>query len=210
MQRVIEPELMEDRNQIIAFHTAQRPVSQVMLQECYDKFIGLTDGTVVDLGCGTGSYLKGLKEKYPNLSLIGIDGSFPMIELANDSASGVDFRCQRLQELVLPPCDAVTCFFTLHHLHDPKMLFDLLLKKSFRTSVLIIDIVRPLDIEQATRIAQLLGADQNVYYQTDLFNSLCAALDENELDMLIAETNLTRHVVQHEKFGKLIIITGII
>lgn len=210
MQRVIEPELMEDRDQILAFHKARRPFSQTMLQECYDRFIGLTNGTVIDLGCGTGSYLQGLKEKYPNLSLIGVDGSQGMIELANNSASGIDFRCQRLQELVLPPCNAVTCFFTIHHLHNPKILFDLLLRKSFCTSVLIIDIVRPLDLEQAISISQLLGADQNVHYQTDLFNSLCAALDENEFDMLIAETNLTRQVVQHEKFGKLIIITGII
>ena len=67
---------------------------------------GISSGLVIDLGCGSGTWArKLLKNGY---SVLGVDVSKPMIELARHTAPQADFQIASLYEAELRPCSAVT------------------------------------------------------------------------------------------------------
>ncbi len=80
---------------------------------------GVSDGLVVDLGCGSGLWARGLlREGY---RVLGIDISEAMVEIACRKAPGAEFRVGSLFEAPLPPCDAVTAISeVLNYLFDPE------------------------------------------------------------------------------------------
>ncbi len=80
---------------------------------------GVSDGLVVDLGCGSGLWARGLlREGY---RVLGIDISEAMGEIARRKAPGAEFRVGSLFEAPLPPCDAVTAIGeVLNYLFDPE------------------------------------------------------------------------------------------
>ena len=80
---------------------------------------GVSDGLVVDLGCGSGLWARELtREGY---RVLGIDISEAMVEIARRKAPGAEFRVGSLFEAPLPPCDAVTAISeVLNYLFDPE------------------------------------------------------------------------------------------
>src|SRR5713226_7733875 len=67
---------------------------------------GITNGLVVDLGCGSGLWARELTQaKY---DVLGIDISPPMIEMARERVPGGEFRVASLLKTDLPRCVAVT------------------------------------------------------------------------------------------------------
>jgi ubiquinone/menaquinone biosynthesis C-methylase UbiE len=76
--------------------------------------------TVVDVGCGTGTFLLALKERRPDVQLVGVDGDEEILGLARakPGASGIEWREGLAQELPVPDggADAVTISLVLHHL----------------------------------------------------------------------------------------------
>jgi SAM-dependent methyltransferase len=79
---------------------------------------GLSSGLVIDLGCGSGVWARELIDA--GYSVLGIDISPAMIELARARAPEGEFRVGSLLKMQLPPCVAVTslgeCF---NYLFDP-------------------------------------------------------------------------------------------
>jgi ubiquinone/menaquinone biosynthesis C-methylase UbiE len=77
-------------------------------------------GTVVDVGCGTGTFALALKERRPNARVIGVDGDEEILGLARakPGASRIEWREGLAQELPVPDgsADAVTISLVLHHL----------------------------------------------------------------------------------------------
>lgn len=67
---------------------------------------GIEDGTVVDLGCGSGIWAAELLEA--GYEVLGIDCSAEMLELARDRAPAARLVRGSLHEVELPPCAAVT------------------------------------------------------------------------------------------------------
>ena len=57
--------------------------------------LGRTSGTLIDLGCGSGAFLRRLVRDFPEARVVGADVSQPMIEeaiaLARENAVGADF-----------------------------------------------------------------------------------------------------------------------
>ncbi len=80
---------------------------------------GVSDGLVVDLGCGSGLWARGLlREGY---RVLGIDISEAMVEIACRKVPGAEFRVGSLFEAPLPPCGAVTAIGeVLNYLFDPE------------------------------------------------------------------------------------------
>jgi SAM-dependent methyltransferase len=66
---------------------------------------GVGEGTVVDLGCGTGILAEALSNA--GYEVLGIDISPAMIELARRRVPEGTFRCESLLSADLPPCVAV-------------------------------------------------------------------------------------------------------
>ena len=67
---------------------------------------GIESGTVVDLGCGSGIWLRALGDA--GYRALGVDQSAAMLAIARRVAPDAELHCSRLDAFVLPPCDAVT------------------------------------------------------------------------------------------------------
>ena len=67
---------------------------------------GIARGTVVDLGCGGGQWLARLAEE--GYAVCGVDLSASMIEAARRLVPAGTFIHGSIDEVELPPCDAVT------------------------------------------------------------------------------------------------------
>lgn len=76
--------------------------------------------TVVDLGCGTGTFALALKERRPDAQVIGVDGDEEILALARakTGAEAVEWREGLAQDLPVAArsADAVTTSLVLHHL----------------------------------------------------------------------------------------------
>ena len=85
MERVPEPELMEEKEQVISYDEADFSEGEVNLINQINHyllrkniFLGEKD-LIVDLGCGPGNISEKLAIKWPNTAVVGIDGSKEMI-----------------------------------------------------------------------------------------------------------------------------------
>ena len=85
MERIPEPELMLEKEQVISYDEADFSEGEVNLINQIDHyllrkniFLGEKD-LIVDLGCGPGNISEKLAIKWPNTEVIGIDGSKEMI-----------------------------------------------------------------------------------------------------------------------------------
>lgn len=67
---------------------------------------GIQDGLVVDLGCGSGLWVR--EARRAGYEALGVDNSAPMIELARTVAPDARFVCAPVHGFSIPPCDAVT------------------------------------------------------------------------------------------------------
>ena len=80
---------------------------------------GITDGLVVDLGCGSGIWARALADS--GYEAIGVDISPAMIELARQRVPEATFHVESFVEFQLPTCRAVTALGEVfNYLFDPK------------------------------------------------------------------------------------------
>lgn len=80
--------------------------------------------TIVDLGTGPGLLLRGLRERHPDATLIGVDVQPAMLEAAAPLAAEISARlvvADLAGPLPLPDgiADVTTCVHVLHELPDP-------------------------------------------------------------------------------------------
>jgi ArsR family transcriptional regulator len=86
--------------------------------------LGLSDGVVlVDVGCGTGAFLRMLTARVPAARGIGIDCTKSMVDLARTQTDSDAVTLHEADATALPLDDAsadrVVFLNTLHHLADP-------------------------------------------------------------------------------------------
>jgi SAM-dependent methyltransferase len=67
---------------------------------------GIRDGTVLDLGCGAGVWLKALREA--GYDARGLDASPALVRIARRAAPGASVRVGSVYTAALPRCDAIT------------------------------------------------------------------------------------------------------
>jgi len=85
MERIPEPELMVEKEQVISYDEADFSEGEVNLINQINYYLlrknislGEKD-LIVDLGCGPGNISEKLAIKWPNTEVVGIDGSKEMI-----------------------------------------------------------------------------------------------------------------------------------
>lgn len=110
------------------------------------------DGDVVlDVGCGIGTLIKGLKQKAANVKAYGIDISPQMIEECKKRYLDINFAVSSGEQLNFEDnsVDLVTICCVLHHLHNPHNFFKEIYRILKPNGVLIInDINLPVVIRQ--------------------------------------------------------------
>lgn len=204
MDRVLEPELMEDEAQVLAYAKADfEEENQGFIDRFREYFPDFSEGQVYDLGCGPGDIPIRLARALPACRVTGIDASAPMIRLAEEAVEKagltgrVTFRCERFQDIAgANRADAVVSNSLLHHVPNPLQFWNRLRQLVKPGSpVLVMDLLRPESHEAAQAIVDRYAANEPDILRRDFYNSLLAAFTEDEITSQLARMNLTRLLI---------------
>jgi SAM-dependent methyltransferase len=215
MQRVPEPELMDEAEQAQAY-------AQADFTEPNERFVGYFEaefpefvhGSVLDLGCGPGDIVLRLAGRRPGLVVHGLDGSTAMLHFASErllETPSLGGRVQFIEgvlpgaALPLPAYDAVISNSLLHHLHDPAVFWDAVREAAAPgAAVLVMDLFRPESEAEVQAIVERHAAQEPEVLKRDFLASLRAAFEPDEvraqlhaagLDGLEVRTVSDRHVL---------------
>ena len=151
MNREPEPELMLEKEQVIAYDKGDFSVSEDDFVSFISDFliehnVDLREGDlVVDLGCGPGNITKKLALKWPHISLLGIDGSDEMILRAKqnliitgeeNSLANINYLCADIKNIQLSDITflgdikLLVSNSLIHHLKNINDFFDCIKKLS--------------------------------------------------------------------------------
>ncbi|MCG5530914.1 class I SAM-dependent methyltransferase [Halorhodospira halochloris] len=200
MQRIPEPELMDEEKQALAYAQADFEEPNNQFVETFLNLFGQPSGTMLDLGCGPADIPLRFARQATELHIIAVDGAPAMIKLANhtlsqdaDAKARIETVCASIQELRLPPqsCDAVISNSLLHHLHEPLAFWDTI-RHCGRTgaAVLVMDLSRPQGRAEAQDIVDTYAVDEPAVLRKDFFNSLLAAFTPEEVEQQLTATGL--------------------
>jgi SAM-dependent methyltransferase len=215
MQRIPEPELMDEAEQARAYALADFAEPNARFVGYFEaEFPDLQQGSVLDLGCGPGDIVMRLATRRAGLTVHGIDGSAAMLQFASerlhespDLGGRVQFIEGRLPgaTLPLPGYDAVVSNSLLHHLHDPGVFWRAVREAGVPGAVvLVMDLFRPATPAAAQAIVDQYAADEPEVLRLDFYASLCAAFEPDEiraqvrahgLDDLSVRTVSDRHLL---------------
>lgn len=192
MDRIPEPELMNDPGQALAYAEAD-------FAEPHNRFVTLfterfsqekIDGYVLDLGCGTADVTIRFALAYPGCLIHGIDGAENMLKHGRHAItregleSRVSLYCGFLPETrpPRPAYDAIISNSLLHHLHDPIILWDTVKAYASKESIVfLMDLFRPPSKDEAKRLVEEYAGDEPAVLKEDFFNSLCASFRMDEV-----------------------------
>ena len=204
MDRALEPELMDDPDQALAYAGADfEEENQGFVNRFCGYFPEFTRGHILDLGCGPGDIPVRFARALPACRVTGIDASGPMIGLACEAvkqaglADRITFRCERFQAVSLvEPVDAAVSNSLLHHVLNPLQFWYRLRQLVNRESpVLVMDLLRPDSHEEAQAIVDCYAAQEPEILRRDFYRSLLASFTEDEVAAQLAEMNLSRLVI---------------
>lgn len=204
MDRILEPELMEDAAQVLAYADADFEMeNQGFVDRFRQSFPDFSEGHVFDIGCGPGDIPIRLATALPACRVTGIDASAPMIRLAEKAVAEaglgyrVTFRCERFQVIAGSNlADAVISNSLLHHVPNPLEFWNRLRQLVKPGSpVLVMDLLRPESPEAARAIVDRYAADEPEILRRDFYNSLLAAFTDDEIASQLARLNFTRLLI---------------
>lgn len=204
MDRILEPELMDDPKQAKAYAQADfEEENQGFVERFKEYFPEFTQGTVLDLGCGPADIPIRFAKVYPDCQVIGIDASAPMIQLGEQAVKDagltdrITLRCERIDDVAgARIADAAISNSLLHHLSNPLQFWQKirqLVKPG--APVLVMDLLRPDSPEAAQAIVDQYAVNEPDILRRDFYNSLLAAFTEDEIGSQLARMNLTRLLI---------------
>lgn len=204
MERILEPELMDDPQQAEVYARADfAEENQGFVERFKEYFSEFSQGRVLDLGCGPADIPIRFAKLYPLCHVIGVDASAPMVRLGEQAvqraglADRVTLRCERFEEVAgARIVDAAISNSLLHHLPNPLQFWHKL-RQLVRPGapVLVMDLLRPESPEAAQAIVDQYAAGEPDILRRDFYNSLLAAFTEDEVTTQLARMNLTRLLI---------------
>ena len=208
MERVLEPELMDDPVQAAAYAAADFESSNALFVELFrERFPDFPGtGTMLDLGCGPGDITLRLARDWPACEIHGLDGAGSMLELAREAAARDGQAGRRVRfiqglvpgaELPLSRYQAIVSNSLLHHLHRPAGLWEAVLGAGAPGApVLIMDLARPADTAAARAIVSAYATDAPEVLRVDFYHSLLAAFEPDEVRAQLAAAGLALEVAR--------------
>src|SRR6185312_1441045 len=208
MERVLEPEIMNDSDADAAYARADFSDSnQAFADRIAAELAGgaKRDGTlhIVDLGCGPADVTIRIARKLHRAQVVGVDGAEEMLRLAHEAvrAAGLTERIAlhlgRVPGLDLPQhgFDAVVSKDMLHHLPDPHVLWSECLRLARPGAVLqVMDLIRPSSPLEAREIVERVASREHPLLKDDFYDSLCAAFTPEEVQAQLQAAGLTLEV----------------
>jgi SAM-dependent methyltransferase len=196
MERICEPELMEDVQQAEAYAAADFSCGDRAVLGRIDDFLGSLgsgDGetlSFVDLGCGPGNITFLLAERWPKASVLGLDGSAAMLAIAErrrrvdpTAWRHLSFRQQRLpSRQLVGACSVVVSNSLLHHLHDPGVFWQSVQQFSGPSTHLYVrDLRRPASDRELDDLVRRHAGSAPEVLRRDYAHSLRAAFTRTEV-----------------------------
>lgn len=199
MDRIPEPELMEENEQAKAYSDAD-------FEAPHEAFVAFSDrafsdgvsGRILDLGCGPGDITCRFATRHPSCTVVGVDGSEAMLHYGQKriEEKGLQERIT-LKRVFLPSENLGSSFdgaisnSLLHHLEQPEVLWDSLKAHVCEGgSVFVMDLMRPDSEEAARNLVEVYSADEPEVLRRDFFLSLLAAYRPDEIQQQLDEANL--------------------
>jgi len=200
MERICEPELMEDPQQARAYADTDFSRSdRVLVERLLDRHGADLPEPIIDLGCGPGNISFRLARRHPAAEVLGVDGAEAMLApaLALLAAQPELQSRLRFQQSCLPDpglaggFSAVISNSLLHHLHDPAVLWQAVRQLAAPGAcVYIKDLRRPPSPEAAVALQQRYLADAPPVLQHDYLASLHAAFTPAEVEQQLQQAGL--------------------
>jgi SAM-dependent methyltransferase len=205
--RIPEPMVMDEPDAAAAFDRAGRGSGPLVpvYELCARSISKLLprDGTVLDLGCGSGRFLAYLAGRRPDARLLGIELSRSMLELGNEmlAAEGLSDRVELIEgdmtaftELVHEPPQLVNCMLALHQLPGAAELSAALsqvasARERYGCAVWLADIAR-LEDDRVVKEWIALSPDSDPLFQQDALASEAAGWTPQELTVALQEAGL--------------------
>jgi len=164
------------------------------------------EGTVVDLGSGSGQFLRYLARCRPDCRIVGFDLSEGMVNLGNRElrASGLDAAVRldlgdmmRFSGQISERVDVVSSIFAFHHLPSSEDLIRCLeeirmVREKSGCGVWIFDHARPRSAETAGVFPKLFTPEATESFRRDSTNSLLASFSFRELSERIDAASMGR------------------
>ena len=226
MERVPEPELMEEKEQVISYDEADFSEGEVNLINQINYYLlrknislGEKD-LIVDLGCGPGNISEKLAIKWPNTAVVGIDGSKEMILRAeyNKSISNNQKKLKNLRyicsdikdikynNLLKKKISLLVSNSLIHHITNLEDFFNTIKGLSSNITVNFHkDLKRPLDEKSALELKAQCSTKYNEILTNDYYASLRASYTFKELKNFILENDLSSLDVFEEGENYLIV-----
>lgn len=201
MQRIPEPELMDDEVQARAYAQADFDAPHAMFIELFaERFPEPEDGfQALDLGCGSADITLRFAARYPRCRIDGIDGAAAMLNHGREAIehTGMQRRVRLIQrhlpatDLPNGRYDVVISNSLLHHLADPLDMWRTIQRCAAPgASVFVMDLLRPPDRQTAVALAEQYAGNEPEVLRRDFFNSLCAAYRPDEIQRQLDGTAL--------------------
>jgi len=203
MDRILEPEVMDNEQQAIAYAGADFSASNQMFVDGLVDAYASRLGTVLDIGCGPGDIPIRLARTKSSVYIVAVDASDVMVRLANDAVEKADLmRRVRIAEGRIPGLkvrrggfDAIISKDLLHHLPDPMVFWDEVKRLGRPGAALyVMDLFRPETLEAARQIVESVSANEPEILKRDFYNSLLAAFTPEEVRDQLREAGLSLEV----------------
>ena len=203
MERIREPELMKKGEQAEAYANADFEESHGRIVELFDAAFpaAAINGPLLDLGCGPGDVTFRFARRFPQVTIVAVDGSAAMIVLANKRRERENEVGKNItfMEAVMPGgliprrvYDSIISTSFLHHLHDPAILWKTVEEHaSPGTRLFVYDLFRPKDRHEAMRLVELYAGSEPEVLKKDFFNSLLAAFEPREVEYQLSLCGLS-------------------
>jgi ubiquinone/menaquinone biosynthesis C-methylase UbiE len=205
MERVLEPELMNDEQQALAYAKADFSTSNQWYVDHLLADCPVALDNVLDIGCGPGDVMLRLASALPSVRITAIDGSNAMIELARKAvqSAGLEQRVTPMQGYVpgLPlkerSFDAILSKDLLHHLPDPMVLWSEARRLGRSgAAIYVMDLTRPESPQAARDIVETVAHDELPILKADFYASLCAAFTLDEVRAQVKQAHLPLDVAR--------------
>lgn len=193
MERILEPELMNEPEQVAAYAGPDLDNACWLFVQCLRKYFPdlAPGGAILDLGCGTAAIPLRLARLFPDCEIHGVDGAPRMLEHGRQTIQreGLTDRIQLIQGIlpeILPVprrrYEVIISNSFLHHLADPMVLWDALHQYSLPdAAILIIDLLRPADEKQTRLAVDRYMPEAPPLLHQDMMHSLHASFTMDEI-----------------------------
>ena len=222
MDRAPEPELMNKKSQVKAYCAADFSLGENNLIKFISNYLKINkinlsrNDLIVDLGCGPGNISEKLSERWPDVNVLGIDGSQEMINeaesriLKNKSINkyrNLNYLCSDIRKIKSREIFSrkeITLLVSnsfLHHIENIDNFLKFIINLSSKETINFHkDLIRPKDEETALKLKDKCSQKFSSILTNDYYASLKASYRKNEVQEKILELNLnSMNVIEETK-----------